>query len=102
MKTKASQPRPRPQPEEKGKPGQPVVKKAPPPKPVQAAEALTLSRAIKDLLVREPKMQIDELVARLEKVGFKDQSTVTIQTIRSDTLTTLQAARDAGLYQVEI
>jgi hypothetical protein len=74
----------------------------PPVKIKEAKKAKSMSRAIKDFLVREPRMPLDELVAKLNNAGFKGRSVVTIQTLRSDTLTTLAAARDAGLYAVEM
>ena len=78
-------------------------KKVKPPVKIQEAKkAKSMSRAIKDFLVREPRMPLDELVAKLNNAGFKGRSVVTIQTLRSDTLTTLAAARDAGLYAVEM
>ena len=77
-------------------------KKVKPPVKIKEAKKATLSmsRAIKDFLVREPRMPLDELVAKLNNAGFKGRSVVTIQTLRSDTLTTLAAARDAGVYTV--
>ena len=43
-------------------------------------------------------MPLEQLVTELEKAGFTGRSKVTIATLRSDALTTLAAARDAGLY----
>jgi hypothetical protein len=71
-------------------------------KVTKPAKALSMSRALKDIMVAAPKTSIDELIARLEALGFKGRSKVTIATLRSDTLTTLAAARDAGLYSVEM
>ena len=45
-------------------------------------------------------MPLEQLVTELEKAGFTGRSKVTIATLRSDALTTLAAARDAGLYTV--
>ena len=77
-----------------------TTKKAKPVTP--AKKTLSMSRALKDVMVKSPKTTVDELVARLEAMGFKGRSKVTIATLRSDCLTTLAAARDAGLYSVEM
>ena len=66
------------------------------------AKAPSMSNALKAIVVREPKITVDELVARLEQAGFKGRSKVTISTLRSDALTTLAAAKEAGLYNIEM
>ena len=76
---------------------------AKPPKAVkvQAAKKATapsMSHALKALVVRAPKMPLDELVSKLEAAGFKGRSRVTISTLQSDALTTLRAAAEAGLF----
>jgi hypothetical protein len=79
-----------------------TTKKAKPPVKIEAAKkSLSMSRALKDIVVREPRISTDELYARLDKVGFTGRSKVTVATLRSDTLTTLAAAH-AGLYTVDM
>src|ERR1700730_176754 len=78
-------------------------KKVKPPVKIQEAKkAKSMSRAIKDFLVRQPRMPLDELVAKLNNAGFKGRSVVTIQTLRSDTLTNLAGgARCRGLHRTD-
>jgi hypothetical protein len=65
--------------------------------PTQKAEK-SLSRRLKEIVVVEPRTTIDDLYDRLVAEGFVGRSKVTIATLRSDALTTLQAAVDAGLF----
>jgi hypothetical protein len=67
-------------------------------KAAKKATAPSLSRTLKEFIVRSPKMPLDELVSKLEAAGFKGRSRVTIQTLQSDALTTLRAAAEAGLF----
>jgi hypothetical protein len=62
----------------------------------------SLSRRLKEIVVREPQISIDALYDKLVAEGYTGRSKVTIATLRSDCLTTLAAARDAGLYSLEI
>jgi hypothetical protein len=77
-------------------------KAAKPVKVIKAVKGPSMSRCLRDLVVRTPKMPTDELVARLEKAGFVGRSRSTIATLQNDALQTLAAARDAGLYSVEM
>jgi hypothetical protein len=67
----------------------------------QPVKAVSLSATLKAFIVRNPKLSTEELVAALDQVGFKGRSLTTIETLRSDCLTTLRAAREAGLYTVD-
>jgi hypothetical protein len=72
----------------------PVVKVA----KVKKAMPLSMSRALKDLVVREPKITIDALYAKLEAMGFKGRSKTTVATLQSEAITTLRAAVEANLF----
>jgi hypothetical protein len=66
------------------------------------ATAPSLSHALKEFICRDPKLSIDELSAKLEAAGFKGRSRVTVATLRSDTLTTLQVAASLGLFSGDL
>jgi hypothetical protein len=79
-----------------------AAKSARPPKmKITAPIKFSLSRAIKEIVVREPKVTTDALVTKLAEAGFKDRSRVTIATLQSDCVTTLRAAAEAGLFKMD-
>jgi hypothetical protein len=67
-------------------------------KKVKAAKAPSMSAALKQIVVLAPKISTDELFAKLEGMGFKGRSRVTVSTLQSDALTTLRAAVAAKLF----
>jgi hypothetical protein len=75
------------------KPAKSTNKKA----PAQKAEK-SLSRRLKEIVVVEPKITIDTLYDRLVAEGYVGRSKVTVATLRSDAITTLQVAVDAGKF----
>jgi hypothetical protein len=74
----------------------PTEKPSKPPK-VKAEKGVSLSTALKRLVVATPTIGVDELYDRLMK-DYPGRSKVTIQTLRSDCITTLQVAVDAGKF----
>jgi hypothetical protein len=72
------------------KPKQPVKK--------EVEKAVSLSTALKRIVVKQPKIPVDELVKQLEAMGYTGRSVVTIKTLYSDCQTTLRVAAAAGLF----
>jgi hypothetical protein len=63
---------------------------------------LSMMATIKQVIVREPKLPLEELVKRLDAAGFAGRSRDTIALIRSDVINTLKVAKEAGLYSGEM
>jgi hypothetical protein len=93
-KTKAAKPETKPTIE-------PSTTKAEPKIKVAKVEKASMSRALKEFVARDPCITVEELTAKLEAAGFKGRSKSTLQTLRSDAITTLEAAARVGLYTGE-
>jgi hypothetical protein len=77
---------------------QATQKPKPPVKIAKTTKGPSLSHKLKEIVVREPRINADELYARLAKAGYTGRSIVTIKTLLSDAVTTLKVAKEAGLY----
>jgi hypothetical protein len=66
------------------------------------ATAPSMSHALKALVVRAPKMPLEQLVAELEKAGFTGRSKVTIATLRSDGRIRRTMARTATQFNIAV
>lgn len=56
----------------------------------------SMRRVLKQIVVRDPAIAVDELIEKLKGKGFK-ASDVTVSSIRSDTRDTMKVLADAGL-----
>lgn len=63
---------------------------------------ISMRRALKQMVVKSPKLSVDDLIERLEKKGYDKPSKVTITTIRADTRDTIKVLNEAGLANVEL
>ena len=88
-----------------GKPAEKAAKAAKPEKPAPKAKAVkpaSMRRTLKMIVIKRPKMPVDELIEALEKKGFKSPSKLTVTSIRSDTRDTMKVLNDAGLTNIEV
>lgn len=82
-----------------------TAKAADKPKPKSSgsgAKKPTMSLTLKTILVKKPKMSVDDLVEALGKKGFDRVSKVTVSTIRSDTLHTLRVLKSVGMLDIDV
>ena len=61
-----------------------------------------MRRTLKMIVIKKPKMPVDELIEALEKKGFKSPSKLTVTSIRSDTRDTMKVLAEAGILDVEL
>lgn len=89
------------------KPAKPDTKKTDAKKPAGKSTSggvkkISMRRALKQMVVKSPKLSVDDLIERLEKKGYDKPSKVTITTIRADTRDTIKVLNEAGLAKVEL
>ena len=81
------------------KPAKDAEKKKPAAAP---KKGLSMRRTLKMIVIKTPKMPVDELIALLEKKGYKSPSKLTVTSIRSDTRDTMKVLNEAGLTNIEV
>lgn len=62
----------------------------------------SMRRALKRIVVKNPKLSVDDLIGKLEAKGYDAPSKVTVTTIRADTRDTIKVMNEANLAEVEL
>lgn len=79
------------------KPAKEKAAKAP-----KSEKGMSMRRALKMIVIKKPKLAVDDLIEQLEKKGYKTPSKLTVTSIRSDTRDTIRVLNDAGVTQIEL
>lgn len=87
-------------PEKPAKPAK-AAKAAPAEKPAKGGK-VAMKYALKLLVVKNPRLTVEDLMARLEKAGYASPSRLTVSTFRADTRGTIKALNEAGLTNIEL
>lgn len=67
----------------------------------KSAKGASMRRTLKQIVVKNPKITVDDLVEKLEDKGFKP-SKVTVGSIRADTRDTMTILVDAGMLDANL
>lgn len=62
----------------------------------------SMRRTLKMIVIKKPKMPVDELIEALEKKGFKSPSKLTVTSIRADTRDTIKVLNEASITQIDL
>ena len=73
-------------------------------KPAAAApkKGTSMRRTLKMIIVKKPKMSVEDLIEALGKKGHTSPSKLTVSSIRSDTRDTMKVLVEAGILDVEV
>lgn len=85
--------------------GQPASRKAAPEAKKAASggkKPTSMRRTLKMIVIKKPKMPVDELIEALEKKGFSAPSKITVVSIRADTRDTIKVLNEAGITQIDL
>lgn len=79
------------------------AKEAPAAKSTKAAGGKpSMRRALKQIVIKKPKMSTDELIEALERKGYESPSKLTVTSIRADTRDTIRVLNEAGLTSIDL
>jgi len=73
------------------------VAKAPAKKAAPSKKKISARRELKLMVVKQPQITTDEIIARLEKKGYTPPSRITVTTTRSETRDTMRVIKASGI-----
>lgn len=76
--------------------------KTAPPAEGKKSGKVSMRRALKQIVIKKPKLGVDDLIEQLVKKGYDQPSRLTVTTIRADTRDTIKVLNEANLANIEL